>query len=69
MNKEEIEKLQHQNEIFDDKRKVNLAKLKYDLNDLFTNTPIFNEPPLDFSHESTLEVKDNSALNNERPNR
>ena len=35
-----------------------MKKLKYDLNDLFINTPLFNEPPLDYSHEVEEEETD-----------
>ena len=38
-----------------EKGKVEFSKLSYNLNDLFNNTPLFNEPPLDFDGESEEE--------------
>ena len=33
------------NDFIDENKKLKYAKLKYDLNDLFTNTPLFDSPP------------------------
>ena len=37
-----------ENEFIDTNKKLKYAKLKYDLNELFTNTPLFDVPPANY---------------------